>query len=63
MDELYDAACTLLLNAEIIADPRMGGMTDVYAVPFDDIRALRAIVTRLRLEIALGAPDRPVDGE
>ena len=39
-----DAVSTLLLNAELGPDPRMGGATDCYHVPTDDIASLRALV-------------------
>lgn len=39
--ELVEAARCTLFNAELSPDPRMGGATDVYLVPTDDIEALR----------------------
>ena len=33
----------MLGNAEIVPDPRMGGSTDCYLVPLDDIESLRAL--------------------
>jgi len=34
LQQVYDA---IRLNAEVIPDPRMDGLTDCYAVPLDDI--------------------------
>lgn len=39
--ELVEAARCTSFNAELSPDPRMGGATDVYLVPTDDIEALR----------------------
>ena len=41
LSRFHDAAAALLVNAEMAPDPRMGGMTDCYLVPLDDIEMLR----------------------
>lgn len=38
---LRDAAEILVLGAQVVPDPRMGGTTDCYAVALDDKDALR----------------------
>ena len=45
--DLLAAAQTLIANAEIVSDPRMGGLTDCYALlTIDDLEALRLAVER-----------------
>jgi hypothetical protein len=38
--ELSQKLTNIMLNAVLIPDPRMNGMTDCYAVPLDDVEAI-----------------------
>ncbi len=40
--KLRDALSNIVANAQIQPDASMGGMTDVYAVPLDDIDEARS---------------------
>lgn len=46
--EMLEALETIVANAEIQPDAKMSGLTDVYAVPTDDIDDARAALTRAR---------------
>jgi hypothetical protein len=46
--ELYHAVNTLLINAEVIPDPKMKGLTDTYSVPLDDIETLETVMEKIR---------------
>lgn len=48
--ELADALGIIVMNAEIQPDARMGGATDIYAVPCDDIENARAALAKARKE-------------
>lgn len=47
-NELVDALDIITLNAIATPDPCMGGATDIYAVPIDDIDTARALISRHR---------------
>lgn len=51
-EELLSALTCVVLNAAMQPDASMGGLTDCYAVPFDDIEAARAIVAKANGERA-----------
>ena len=44
--ELLAALVAIVVNARLTPDQRMGGATDVYSVPTDDIDAARAAITK-----------------
>lgn len=48
--EMYELLAVILANAEVIPDPRMGGATECYAVPLDDIEGIRALLLKARGE-------------
>ena len=45
--DMFEALCNIVANARIIPDPAMGGATDTYSVPLDDIEAAREIVRKV----------------
>lgn len=45
-EELLEVLRIIIANATVIADPRMEGATDCYAVPLDDIEAARSAITK-----------------
>jgi hypothetical protein len=44
MQEMERVLSCIVLNAVLIPDPQMRGMTDAYAVPLDDITAAYALL-------------------
>mgnify|MGYP003145115678 CR=1 FL=1 len=44
--ELLAALVAIVVNARLAPDQRMGGATDAYSVPTDDIDAARAAITK-----------------
>lgn len=44
LDLSKDAIKNVTLNAKIVPDQTMGGLTDIYAVPLDDIESLNEIL-------------------
>lgn len=44
---MHDLVQVMLTNAEVGPDPRMGGATDCYLVPLDDIDTLRDCAARV----------------
>jgi hypothetical protein len=44
LDLIREALKTIVLNAELIPDPNMGGFTDIYAVPIEDIERAKELL-------------------
>lgn len=45
--EMLEALAIIVANAVVQPDASMGGMTDTYAVPLDDIEAARALLSKI----------------
>jgi hypothetical protein len=45
--DLLAALRNIVANSRLIPDPAMGGTTDTYSVPLDDIEAARAAIARV----------------
>lgn len=45
--ELYHAVRIALMNAEMIPDPKMKGLTDTYSLTLDDIEAIERAMNKI----------------